>query len=150
MMFVYGTRKFIKFCGYYGQPETCLNCNRTYSKAFVKVTTWAHFDYIPLFPMGTSYLRLCPVCAAGVEINKNSAKELMVNKNETQRIYLYGKHYLKNHPAGLIHPEISYELWMRDLSTNEESCVFTHIRKDQIKNIKKSLGIKKLEIINIK
>ncbi len=107
MMFVSGTRKFTKHVGYYGQPETCPNCGKTYSKA------------------------------------------LMINKNENQNFYYYAKHILKNKPTGVLTPDNSFEFWIKDVLTNEEFLIFANITKEQIKNIKKNMGIKNLNIIDI-
>lgn len=149
-MVVYGTRVFTKFAGYFGEKEECQNCHKTYKKRYVKNTTWAHLDYIPLFPVKKTYSVMCPICGEGIELKSKEAKEDMRNPDNTDNpeIELFAKHILEKKPKGIMATDYSYELWARDVATGEEFCIATDITKDVIKNVKKTRAYKKIAIID--
>lgn len=60
----------------------------------------------------------------------------------------YAKHVLAKKPTGFMSTDNSYEFWIRDLMTGEEILVASDITKDQVKQIKKSRGYKKVPIVN--
>ena len=148
---IYGTRVFRKMVGYYGAREECSNCHRIYQKGYVKSSRWVHIDYIPLFPVKSTYLKICPVCGSGLELNKKTAKLEMNNSNfiSNQAFEVYAKHILAKKPKSILEVDNSYELWVRDLVTGEEICIAVDITKDMVKNVKKNRGLKKLEIRDI-
>ena len=149
--FVYGDIVFTKHKGYFGEKEECPNCHKVYSPAFVKFSTWAHFSYIPVFPIKTRIYKMCPVCGVDHELKVSEAKPLMTNENTSQSITPYAKHILKNRPKNrMFNIDKSYELWVKDNATNEDFRIATGLNKIQIKNIKKHRGLKRLEIIEVK
>lgn len=147
---VYGTHVFTKLAGYYGPKEECPVCGRIYKKGYVRNTVWAHLEYIPLFPVKKTYFKMCPVCGRGVELKNKEAKAEMANGSDGQRqeFEAYVKHVLANKPTGMFSTDNSYEFWIRDLVSGEEIRVASQITKDQVKNIKKGRGYKKVPIIN--
>ncbi len=150
-LFIYGTKAFTSFKGYFGQKEECPNCHKVYKKGFTKVSRWAHIDYIPLFPVGSSYIRFCPVCGNGDVIKSKEAKEIMAAPTdpEPQDITVYAKHILANKPQGFLATDTSYEVWIKDNISGEEMCLATNSTKDYIKSIKKNRGIKNIQIIDV-
>lgn len=149
MFFVYGTKVFTDFKGYFGDKEECPNCHKSYSPAFVKAKTWAHFDYLPIFPVKTRYYKMCPVCGVNHELKVKEATPLMTNRNDNQNIKLYFKHVLHNKPEKKLQVDTSYELWFKDNNTNEESCISTGLTKENVKTIKKNRGLKVIDIIDV-
>ena len=150
-MIIYGTRYFTKLAGYYGEKEECSNCHKTYKKAYVKYTKWAHLNYLPIFPMKTTYFKMCPICARGVELKNKEGKAEIQNSNDTneQRLEYYAKHILINKPKNIFDADISYEFWVKDLDTGEEICVASSLSKDSVKDMKKDRGISKLRIEDV-
>ena len=150
-MIVYGTKTFTKFVGYFGEKETCNNCQKTYKKRYVKNTVWAHLDYIPLFPVKKTYSVMCPICGDGISLKSKEAKEDMKNADlsDCPNIELFAKHILEKKPKGILSTDNSYELWTKDLDSGEEICIATDITKDVIKNVKKTRGYKKVNIIDV-
>ncbi len=148
---VYGTHVFTKMAGYFGRKEECPVCNRTYKKGFVKISRWVHVEYIPLFPVKTTYFKMCPVCGSGVELKKKEAKSEMSNNNDESRqeFEAFAKHVLANKPSGFMSTDNSYEFWVRDLVSGEEILVETGLTKDQIKRMKKGRGYKKVPVIKV-
>lgn len=147
---VYGTHVFTKLAGYYGPREECSVCHRVYKKGYVRNTVWAHLEYIPLFPVKKTYFKMCPVCGMGVELKNKEAKAEMsvADDGYRQDFEPYVKHVLANKPTGLFSTDNSYEFWIRDLMTGEEIRVESDITKDQVKQIRKSRGYKKVPIVN--
>lgn len=150
-LIIYGTKVFRKMVGYYGERLECGNCHRVYQRSYVKSSRWVHIDYIPLFPVKSTYLKICPVCGSGVELNKKDAKLEMNNLNlvSNQAFEVYAKHILAKKPKGAFAVDNSYELWVKDLVTGEDICIAVDITKDMVKNVKKNRGLKKLEIRDI-
>ncbi|MCR4581715.1 MAG: zinc ribbon domain-containing protein [Bacilli bacterium] len=148
MIIIYGVETFTKHMGFFGPVETCPNCSRSYSPAYVRSRTWFHLTYIPIFPVKTCYYKTCPVCGNSVELDKKTAKSLMINPNYSQSVCMYARHILSLKPAKLFDPDNSYELWFKDFITNQEFCVFAGLSKEQIKNIKKNMGLKQFQIID--
>lgn len=148
---VYGTHVFTKMTGYYGTREECSVCHKAYPKAFVKNTVWAHFEYIPLFPIKKTYFRMCPICGCGDSLKNKEAKEVMLNygKAVDQNLVVYAKHYLANKPKGIMSTDSSYEVLVKDISTGEEYCIAPETTKATVKEIKKARGLKKIEITDI-
>lgn len=146
---VYGTHIFTKLAGYYGQREECPICHRVYKKGYVRNTTWAHLEYIPLFPIKKTYYKMCPACGRGIELKNKEAKAEMQNANDTSRqeFEAYAKHILAKKPTGIMSVDTSYEFWIKDLVSGEEFLLDTDLTKDQVKNIKKNMGFKKVPII---
>ncbi len=143
---VYGTHVFTKFKGYYGPSRECPTCGKTYKQSYVKYNTWAHLEYIPLFPVKMRYVVMCPVCGDGVEMKSKDAKAQMEGtKDENQKFDMYAKHFL----ARKSKPDTSYEFYVKDLNTNEEFCVETNLMKSEVKQIKKGRGLKKVEIYDV-
>lgn len=150
-MIMYGTKTFTKFKGYFGDKEECPCCHKTYKKAYVKYTTWFHLDEIPLFPVKSTYYKMCPICGDSIEVNGKQAKSEMISleEAETQQLETYAKHILANKPKGIMSVDTSYEFWVKDMVTNEEICIATNLDKDTVKRMKKERGLKNFKIINI-
>lgn len=150
-MIVYGTRVFTKFKGYFGQREECPVCHKVYKKGYVRISEWAHLDYIPLFPIKKRYFRMCPVCGRGNELKSKEAKQEMIDMNgmSSQNLQLFAKHILADKSKGILSIDSSYEVWVKDLFTGEEICIATKLTKDDVKDIKKGRGVKKLEILDV-
>ena len=146
---IYGTKTFTKFEGYYGDIKECESCSKAYKKAYVKYTTWAHLNEIPLFPIKKSYNVICPICGHGYSLKGKDAKMEMNNKDDNQNIKIYAKHILSKKPKKILDPDMSYELYAKDLVSGEETLIATNISKDVVKSFKKDRGIKKLEIIDV-
>lgn len=148
---VYGTRFFTKLEGYYGVKEECPYCHKVYKKAYVRCTKWAHLSYIPIFPIKRAYLKMCPICAYGVELKNKEGKAEIANSNDTndQKFEAYVKHILIKKPKGIMAIDRSYEFWIKDLITGEEICVASDLSKDDVKNMKKDRGLKNIQIIDV-
>lgn len=146
----YGTKVFKKNKGYYGEAEECIFCHRVYEKQFVKYNVWAHVDFIPLIPVKTRYIKMCPICGYSEEFKSKEAKPMMVNKSGNQNIKLYAKHILANKPKSILDADESYELWARDMNSGEEYIVLSDTSKGAVKEEYKRRGLKKLEIVTIK
>lgn len=148
---VYGTHVFTKSAGYYGEREECPICHRVYKKAYVKNSVWAHLEYIPLFPVKKTYFKMCPVCGRGTELKSKEAKAEMAGDNFGYRQYFepYVKHVLAKKPAKFMSVDCSYEFWIKDMITGEEILVASDITKDQVKQIKKSRGYKKVPVMDV-
>ena len=150
MYFVYGSRTFTSNKGYFGNKETCQHCQKSYIPSYIKVSTWAHFDYIPIFPIKTRYYKMCPICGHNNELTRKEAKPLMINPdNGTQNLKTYAKHVLHNKPEKKLQTDTSYELWVKDLTTGEDICISTGLTKSDIKTSKRNRGLKKIEIIDV-
>ena len=145
---VYGTRTFSKHLGYFGTALECDHCHRTYKKAFVKFSSWFHIDYIPLVPTKTIYFKACPICGAGYEVKKKDAKTEMQTSgiDNSQVLTPHAKHILANKPKGLLKADKSFELWIKDEVSGEDILVASEIEKEEIKNIKRERGWKKVPI----
>lgn len=150
MVFVYGVHVFTKNLGYFGNIEECPHCHRAYKKELVRAKKWAHFDYIPIFPVGSSYTLTCPICGAGKELKKQQAKDIMNGPTDPrqQSIQAYGKHVLAKKPQKALKTDRSFELWTRDMLTGEDLCIKTDLTRDQLKQEKKKRGLKEFTIID--
>lgn len=145
---VYGTHVFTKLMGYYGQREECPACHRVYKKGYVRYTSWAHLEYIPLFPVKKRYFKMCPACGRGMELKSKEAKAEMQNDDGTrQEFEAYAKHILAKKPSGIMSVDNSYEFWVKDLVSGQEILLESDITKDMVKRIKKNMGFKKVPII---
>ena len=115
------------------------------------IEIWSHVEYIPLFPVETTYFKMCPVCGSGVELKKKEAKAEMSSNNDESRqeFEAFAKHVLANKPSGFMSTDNSYEFWVRDLISGEEILVETGLTKDQIKRMKKGRGYKKVPVIKV-
>ena len=151
MMYVYGTKVFTKCMGSYGQEESCPACGKRYKQSFVRCSKWAHLDYIPIFPMKKTYEKICPICGLGVTLTNKEAKAEMAasQKDESQHIEIYAKHILAKKPKKLMEADQSYEIWARDLNTNEETRLAFDVSKEIVKETKKARGLKKINIIDV-
>ncbi|MBQ1411338.1 MAG: hypothetical protein IIY94_08700 [Oscillospiraceae bacterium] len=151
MMYVYGTKVFTKCIGSYGQEESCPACGKRYKQSFVRCSKWAHLDYIPIFPMKKTYEKICPICGHGVTLTNKEAKAEMAasQKDESQHIEIYAKHILAKKPKKLMEADQSYEIWARDLNTNEETRLAFDVSKEIVKETKKARGLKKINIIDV-
>ncbi len=147
----YGTRTFSKHMGYFGPVQECVNCHRSYKKAFVKFNSWFHIDYIPLVPTKTVYFKACPVCGHGVELKSKEAKAEMVNGPDdgSQVLTPHIKHVLANKPKGILKADTSYELWLKDEVSGEDILVASGIDTEDIKRFKKERGYKKVPVEKI-
>ena len=145
MVFFYGVHVFPKFMGYFGQIEECEHCHKRYKKSMIRLSKWAHFDYLPIFPCGTEYFYACPVCGAGKRMKKAEAKAILEAPSDPsqQNIQIYAKHVAAN-PGDR---KTSYELWMRDLVTGEDLCIRNNLNKAMVKQEKKNRGLKELAIV---
>lgn len=143
---VYGTKVKTKFAGYFGEAQECPVCHKSYARSYVRIRHWAHVDYIPLFPTKTFYFKACPICGCGTEMKKAEAKAEMTTP-VSLNLEVYAKHILAKKPKGIMAADMSYELWVKDLATGEETCIETDVAKDTIKEAKKARGLKKLQII---
>ena len=147
---IYGDYVFTKHKGYFGEPEECPNCHKVYSPAFVKNSTWVHVGYIPIFRTKVRFYKMCPFCGADHELKKKEVKTLMVHENKEQSVVPYIKHVLANRPNNKwFNTDKSYELWVKDNLTNENLCLSSGLTKEQVKNIRKHRGLKRLEIITV-
>lgn len=151
-IFIYGVTHKTKHMGYFGPAEECPCCHKTYQKSFIRTNTWAHVDYVPLFPVKFRYVKACPVCGIGTELKAKEAKAEMAASAvpSTQRLEVYGKHILANKPSGMFKTDNSYEFWVKDLNSGEEVCVASSITKAAMKNMKKARGIKNMPVYDIK
>lgn len=149
--FYYGTRVFSKLLGYYGEAEECPVCHRTYQKGYVKYNKWAHLNFIPIIPTGKRYYAVCPICGNDKELDKKEAKAVIKNTTtpSNQSFNVYAKHIMANKPKGILADDTSYELWVKDLVSNEEVCVATDFTKDTLKDMKLERGLKKIKIIKV-
>lgn len=94
---------------------------------------------------------MCPVCGRGIELkNKEAKAEMAVGDfGCRQNFEPYAKHILAKKPTKFMSTDNSYEFWIRDLMTGEEILVASDITKDQVKQIKKSRGYKKVPIMDV-
>ena len=145
----YGTKTFTKFEGYFGEIEECEVCHKAYKKAYVKYTTWAHIYEIPIFPIKNTYNVICPICGHGYSLKNKDAKMEMNNKDENQNIEIYAKHILEKKPKKFLDPDMSYEVYAKDLVSGEETLILTDASKDAVKRLKKDRGIKNLQIVDV-
>lgn len=150
-MIIYGTRVFTKHEGFYGQREECPNCHRIYKKAYVKNSVWGHLDYIPLIPIKKYYFKMCPICGMGTELKSKQAKmEMQTTYDMTNpNLQIYAIHILAQKPKGIMATDNSYQVWVRDLTTNENICIASNTTKDMVKQIKKERGLKNLPITDM-
>lgn len=150
-MIIYGTRVFTKHQGFFGQREECPNCHRIYKKAYVKNTVWAHLDYIPIFPVKKTYFKMCPICGVGMELKSKQAQMEMQNTYDMTipNLQIYAVHILAQKPQGIMATDNSYQVWVRDLNTNENVCIASNTTKDMVKQIKKERGLKNLPITDM-
>lgn len=147
---VYGTHVFTKFKGYYGRREECPICHKIYSKGYVHYMTWAHLEFIPLFPIKNRYIKMCPICGNGIELKSKPAKAEMNNlESVTQNFDVYAKRINVPNPQTGMGTITIYEVWVRDLSNGEETCIASDPNKKIVKNIKKARGLKKIQIYNV-
>ncbi|MCM1181963.1 MAG: hypothetical protein NC337_01145 [Roseburia sp.] len=146
---VYGTHVFTKMAGYYGPREECPVCGRSYKKGYVRIRRWAHVEYIPLFPVKTTYFKMCPICGRGVDLKKKEAKAEMAGSRDDggQAFEAYAKHILANRPSGFMSTDNSYELWLKDLATGEEIRVASELTKKELKKMKKIRGYKQIPVV---
>lgn len=151
-MILYGTKVFTKKMGYVGSPVECSTCAKSYKMSVVRYRRWGHLNYIPLFPIKSTYYKMCPICASGYELKRADVKTELasINPQETQNLDYYAKHVLANKPKGIMSVDQSYEFWAKDLVSGEEICVSAGIAKDDVKNMKKIRGAKKVPIIDVK
>ena len=77
MLVYYGVHHFRKIVGHYGPKETCPHCGNLYQKDYIRQSNWAHIYYIPFFPAGSKYFKVCPVCYSATEMKSKDAKEEM-------------------------------------------------------------------------
>lgn len=151
-MIVYGTRVFVKKMGYVGGHVECSVCTKYYKMLMIRYRKWAHLEYLPLFPVKTTYFKMCPVCGYGYELKKDVAKGEIssINPQETQNFDYYAKHIVANKPKGIMSVDQSYEFWAKDMVSGEEICVAASITKEDVKKMKKERGAKKVPIIDVK
>ncbi len=150
MIIIYGTKVFTKNMGYYGEKAQCESCGKEYPYSFVKISTWFHICYIPLFPVKKTYYKMCPVCSAGVEMKSKAAKAEMKSLQKTDcQLQIYAKHVLANKPKKFLASDTSYELWAKDAATGADFCITTGITKGKIKEIKKARGLKAIPIVEV-
>ena len=145
---VYGTKTFSKNMGYYGPKELCIGCGRTYKTAIVKYTSWFHIDYLPIIPTKKKFFKMCPVCGAATELQKDNAKQL-ISKADNEGFAGFealARHIMADKPKGILATDNSYQIWVKDLSTGEEICVQSNATKEDIKQFKLERGYKKLPI----
>lgn len=57
--------------------EKCQNCNNESAWQLLRISTWATFFFIPIFPYNYQRLYLCPVCGHGVELQKEQYEEMV-------------------------------------------------------------------------
>lgn len=148
MLIVWGTHVFTKLVGYSGDRSACRHCNLGYMKRIVKEYRWAHFEYIPLFPVGSKYHIICPVCGNRFTVDfEDMIRDFEPLKSNPQPdIEIYAKHILAKKPDGVFKADHSYELWARDLNNGNEIRVGGDLTKQNVNNFKKNLGYKKIEI----
>lgn len=150
-MIIYGTHVFPKFAGYFGEKELCPNCQRTYKPAYTKCSVWAHIYYIPLFPISSYYLKMCPICGMTDKLKKKDAMVEISKPSDgvQQQFQYYAKHILANKPTKMLEVDKSYEFWVKDLLSNEEVCVAAGITKDMVKSLKKKFCVKDISIMDV-
>ncbi|MBO4750972.1 MAG: zinc-ribbon domain-containing protein [Lachnospiraceae bacterium] len=141
----YGTRTFSKHVGYFGPVQECVNCQRSYKKAYVKYSSWFHIDYIPIVPTKTVYFKACPVCGHGVELKSKEAKAEMAGGDDGSQVLTpHVKHVLSKKPKGIMKADNSYELWLKDEVSGEDILIAGDVEKEVIKSLKKERGYKKV------
>lgn len=148
---VYGTKAFAKFRGYYGSAKECSQCGKVYKQAVVRVRSWFHLEYIPLFPVKTMYLVQCPICGNDASYKKSQVWDEVGTKtpDAVQKLEYKGVRVSSRITKGFLKDDRSYELWVKDLSNGEEYCANTDLTKGELKNERKNRGIKKLKIETI-
>lgn len=151
MIVFWGTHVFTRFVGFSGDNSACRNCGLGYKKRIVKESHWAHFEYIPLFPVNIKYQIICPVCGNRYTVDHiDMVLDFEPLKSDPQPdIEVYAKHILAKKPDGAFKTDYSYELWAKDLHTGNETRLGTNCTKTNVNNFKKNLGYKKLEIIEV-
>ncbi len=147
---IFGTHVFTKLKGYFGKPETCPICHAVYQKGYVSTMAWKHLYYIPVWCKKWVYMKQCPICGQGTEIDRKEARREMreTEGRSKQAFKVYAKHVLANKPAEVIAIDNSYELWVKDLTLNKEVCVATKLSKYNLQTIKTTRGLKEIPIIN--
>lgn len=147
----WGTHVFTRLVGFSGDRSICSDCELGYKKRVIKESHWVHFEYIPLFPIKSKYHIVCPVCGKRrtVEIIDMVYDFVPLKYDPQPDIEIYAKHILAKKPDGWFETDYSYELWARDLRTGNVICVGTNCTKKNVKNFKKNLGYKKIEIIEV-
>lgn len=136
----YGTYHFTKLVGYFGDDVPCNRCGKQYKPAVIKDRKWGYIDYIPLLPLGSKYVRTCPICAESVVLPKKAAKNIIKGTAAAQEfkgIIKYDK------------PNKYREFFVKDMVSGEEFCVATGVGKDECKYMAKERGLKKPEVENI-
>ena len=73
----------------------------------------------------------------------------MQNKDENQKIEIYAKHILAKKPKKFLDPDMSYEIYAKDLVSGEETLIATNVSKDVVKMLKKDRGLKKVQIFDV-
>lgn len=150
-MYIYGTRSTTKLAGYFGPESTCPHCGKTYPKAYLKIGKYFHIDYIPLIPLKGNYFRMCPICGIGTELKSKEGKAeiAQLGPANAPKLSYYSRHILKDKPKGLLKADNSYEFWVRDEATGEETCISAKLSKSDLKDRKKARGIKNLPVYEV-
>lgn len=148
-LIVYGTHVFTKFKGYYGRREECPICHKVYSKGYVHYMKWAHIEFIPIFPVKNRYIKMCPICGNGIELKSKQAKEEMNSlESITQNFEVYAKRINIINPQTGRATNTIFEVWVRDLSNGEETCIASDTSQKIVKTVKKARGLKNIQIYN--
>ncbi len=138
-MIIYGVKIFNKILGYFGEEHECENCHHTYKSRLLKTSKWIHIMFIPCIPIGASYKKICPICYKNENLTRKQAKELRKNPDTTgQYIETSFIHHMNNNNG--------YEIWVNDPKSGGDVCVLNNLNKTQIKNFKKNMGLKNINI----
>lgn len=139
-VFYYGVHQFQKNLGPHGEAYECEYCHTTYQDTYIKVNKWGHLDFIPLIPLGSYYVHVCPICGSGDKFEKNQiAKENMKAETEpsTQKLEYRSTFHKSAKPK-------TYDLFVDDKNSGASYTVRTAIDKGNYKSVLKNFGLKKL------
>lgn len=76
MIILFGTKKKQKKMCTEGALR-CSNCGNVTNWEVLKVTDWFTLFFIPVFPMGSHYYEVCPICHAANPITKEDSEMLV-------------------------------------------------------------------------
>lgn len=138
-MVIFGVFNFYKPLGYYGEECVCSKCSSKYKSELLRWRAFFHISLIPLIPLGSNYIRVCPRCLNSVNITKKEAKELLSHPDTTNQNFItYAKHKKDNN---------IYEIWTKDTVNGIETCAINNLNKGLFKDYKKGLGLKNINVI---
>ncbi len=69
MFFIMGVSNKTK--EYHQKVYNCGRCNNTVEFSYVRLRKYFTLFFIPLIPISTKYLLVCPICSANMELTKD-------------------------------------------------------------------------------